>query len=396
MSPHLANGLTVIPPALVPCCFVTSVIFIVGLLVPSLAIRRVFFLCMVAIDTFIAFFATVGNPWQDHGLANTYVSQLLLACDFLVLHDPQRDYHRIDETKYRDLPWWKRIMWAFELSTNMRGIGWNWEAAKVHPPHPSDSMGRFRFVLRQVVRWAFAYVIGDLKLTLFRKRPACHAGGSFFQDGPGWLTLYVAAFYSDISFGMILTHSLLAGVCVLLGISKPSHWPNLFGGFQQAYTVRRFWGRAWHQLCRQFLTANAQFVSRSILGVKKGNPLLRYLELYLTFFLSGAVHWVGSYALLRHHTGANRTMLFFLLQAAVITLEDFIVAFGKRLGIKDGWSVRLLGYVWVVAWLVLLTPIWTEPLVKAGFLELSHQNEFSLVQGIWEGKWHPGYERTGL
>ncbi|KZT51242.1 hypothetical protein CALCODRAFT_443331 [Calocera cornea HHB12733] len=383
--------MTLIPPSV--ACFLASVIFIVGLLVPSSATRRVFFLCMMAVDTLFVFFATTKRTWQ---VDNLCVSQLLLACDFLVLHDSQRDCRRIDEGKYHDLPWWKRILWAIDLAANMRGIGWNWEALKVHPSHPSDSMGRFRFVLRQAVRWAYAYLISDLALTLFRKRAACQAGGSFLQDGPVWQALYVAAYYSDICFGMILVHSFVAGVCVLLGISRPSQWPNFYGGMQQAYSMRRFWGRAWHQLWRRFLTSNAQFISRSVLGLKKGTPLLRYSELYLTFFLSGAVHWVGSYALLRQYAGANRTVLFFLLQAAVITLEDLLVAFGKRLGIKDGWPVRLLGYVWVVAWLVLLTPIWTEPLVKAGFLELSHQNEFSFVQGIWEGKWHPEYERTGL
>ncbi|KZT51238.1 hypothetical protein CALCODRAFT_403913, partial [Calocera cornea HHB12733] len=294
-------------------------------------------------------------------------SSLLLAFDFLVLHDSQRDYHRLGEGKYHDLPWWKRILWAADLSINVRGIGWNWEAVKAHPPHPSDSMGRFRFVLRQAVRWTYAYIMTDLTATLFRKRAACQAGGSFFQDGFGWLAIYVAAWYFNLCFKMIISHSFLAGATVLLGISKPSEWPNFYGGIQQAYSMRRFWGRAWHHLFRRFLTSNSQFISRSLLGLKKGNPLLPYAELYLAFFLSGAVHWLGTWAMLRQYTAPNLTVLFFVLQAVVITLEDFLIAFGKRLGIRDGWAVRLLGYAWVVAWLVLLTPVRSEPLIKAGY-----------------------------
>ncbi|KZT51254.1 hypothetical protein CALCODRAFT_443354 [Calocera cornea HHB12733] len=350
---------------------------------------------MLVLDAYFVFCTTTGEPFSDHHLANGLASNLLLACDFLVLHDSQSEYHRpaLGEGKYHDLPWWKRLLWAADLASNVRGIGWNWEAVKAHPARPSDSAGRGRFVLRQAARWAAAYLIKDLTGTLFRKRAAMHAGGSVFADGPLWTAVYVGAWYGNLCAGMVLSHAFLAGASVGMGVSRPSEWPGLYGGVHQAYSMRRFWGRAWHDLFRRFLTSNSQYLSRTLLGLKKGSRLLPYVELYLAFLLSGAVHWVGTYAMLREHTAPALTVLFFVLQAVVITLEDFLVALGTRWGIKDSWRVRALGYVWVAGWIVLLTPVRTEPLIRAGFFDKGEERAFSVVQGVWEGEWHPGYER---
>ncbi|KZO97794.1 hypothetical protein CALVIDRAFT_456784, partial [Calocera viscosa TUFC12733] len=286
------------------------------------------------------------------------------ASDLLVLHNPCGDLWHMKAGRVLQQPLsWRKVLFALELSNNFRGIGWNFELRSLQSSIPQS---RVRFLMQQVVRGMSAWMLVDITQTIFRHRTACHIDGSIFKDGPAWQSVYVLAGWTNVAGGLVVPHVIAAAITVGLGLYRPEDWPSLFR-LREGYTVRRFWGRAWHHLFRRFLTSNSQFVSRHVLGLQKGNPLLPYVELYLAFFLSGIVHWVGTYAMLRQYTAPNMTLLFFLLQATVIALEDFVVAFGKRMGIKDSWWVRLLGYVWVAVWMVVLTPVRTEPLIKAGY-----------------------------
>ncbi len=53
-------------------------------------------------------------------------------------------------------------------------------------------------------------------------------------------------------------------------------------------------------------------------------------------------------------------MVFFVLQAVDITFEDGFIALARRVaGMSESRFTRLLGYIWVYAFLVLILPIWT-------------------------------------
>lgn len=66
----------------------------------------------------------------------------------------------------------------------------------------------------------------------------------------------------------------------------------------------------------------------------------------------------------RRWTGSS--YWYFLAQAAVITLEDAVVALGRRVGIRDSRAARGLGYAWTVAWLMYVTPFYIDWAVQAG------------------------------
>ena len=63
---------------------------------------------------------------------------------------------------------------------------------------------------------------------------------------------------------------------------------------------------------------------------------------------------------------------YFMLHACAITLEDMAIALGKRLGLKESWRWKLVGFVWVVFVFIILLPGWTD-----GRLAILSKTQFS-------------------
>lgn len=57
---------------------------------------------------------------------------------------------------------------------------------------------------------------------------------------------------------------------------------------------------------------------------------------------------------------------FFLYNGFAIIFEDFVISVGKRLGVKENWVVKLLGYMWTLAWFTYATPRLVDWLMEAG------------------------------
>lgn len=133
-------------------------------------------------------------------------------------------------------------------------------------------------------------------------------------------------------------------------------WPPLFGKLADAWTVRRFWNRFWHQFTRKGLTSFSTGFARA-LGLKKGTNAYSYVHLYTAFFLSGISH-AGSIMILPAQvnlTLQDRTggmIVYFLWQAVAITIEDLVQwVWSTILGgpsASRNWVVRLVGYAWVI------------------------------------------------
>lgn len=60
------------------------------------------------------------------------------------------------------------------------------------------------------------------------------------------------------------------------------------------------------------------------------------------------------------------SMPFFFMQAVVITLEDVLIRTGRRLGVKDSFWTRALGFVWVAIWFGWCVPGFAEDMIRAG------------------------------
>ena len=134
---------------------------------------------------------------------------------------------------------------------------------------------------------------------------------------------------------------------------------------------------SWHSGLRNSFLGTANFFTFDVLRLRRGTLAARYVNLFLVFGISGVFHmssdmtWGVTLADSVEHE-------FFLMQAVGITIEDFVEWVyrvvgprrrpdlseekktrpdGGRKGVET-WQ-RLMGYFWVLSWLVFTTPRWS-------------------------------------
>ena len=122
-----------------------------------------------------------------------------------------------------------------------------------------------------------------------------------------------------------------------------------------------------------------KFVANKVLKFPRGTNRSSYTQLYVAFFLSGLIHCSGDFMVEKRIV--YHSFKFFLLQAVIITCEDFFVYLAKRslrrggielkLGKADeswgGTVVRVIGYFWVIAWASFSFPIFLDGLSTVGW-----------------------------
>jgi hypothetical protein len=69
------------------------------------------------------------------------------------------------------------------------------------------------------------------------KSPAAFASQTFARRSLGWLVYLLCHYYL-----VIVIHSLVVILVVSCTSAESSSWPNLFGKWEDVYTIRRFWG----------------------------------------------------------------------------------------------------------------------------------------------------------
>jgi hypothetical protein len=128
-----------------------------------------------------------------------------------------------------------------------------------------------------------------------------------------------------------MPYQTLAFLCVATNLQTPDDWPPLFGDLSSAYLVSRAWGRTWHQVTRRSLGFLTPHVQRW-LGVKNRGTK-RTTSLICSFFMSGLAHWSGAWNM--PWTPSSHGMFtYFMMQAPVIRMEDYVVDYGKARGVK--------------------------------------------------------------
>ncbi|KAI1792380.1 membrane bound O-acyl transferase family-domain-containing protein [Ganoderma leucocontextum] len=301
-----------------------------------------------------------GDVLGNYVWGSNFGSTLIALPLFFWLDNPMKWRYRDEAAMPETYPLWKRIYYAISILWSPRLIGWDTQVANV-PPLMTKSRAVFlRQAAYTVVKSA---LVVDLAGTYVKLQPLIELRGTpGFPTGlRGYLMASMCLFaYCTKTYASVrLQHSCLAIVCVATGLGNgdPEMWPDLFGSWSDAYTVRRFWGQTWHQLIRRHFSACGKAVS-STLGFKKGSNASSYSKLYTAFFLSGLLHSFGDLAL---GEPFGKSMPFFLTNAVAITFEDAAISVARRLGVgsatktkgKEGppprW-VRVLGYTWVFVW----------------------------------------------
>ena len=147
-----------------------------------------------------------------------------------------------------NFPLTKKLWWMADISHSFRMIGWVQEPRGCYPPHPPPS--RRAFLWKTFFKLIKNIVIVDFTMSVIALSPAFDYRVHDPTDGPEtYLTAvpflrrvpYVLSF--GIGTGAMIdgVHNLGSLVSVGLG-SNPTLWPDMWGRWGDAYTVRKLWG----------------------------------------------------------------------------------------------------------------------------------------------------------
>jgi len=274
----------------------------------------------------------------------------------------------------------ERLVFGFQSIFSFRDAGTPFEVKNV-PPFIYNDLSFVpsapAFVLRSAVTAIICYFVIDF---IESQPPPPNGAETFAKEKVSVLlrlrdiTLQEAVtriavscgFWVLLSSWMMGTSSVLNILCVTLRIDKVENCKSLLGPMSEAYTVRGFWGHAWHQATRKIFAAPANYFVDEWFVFQKYSPPATYSKVFVTFFMSGVVHAIADWSngMDWDKSGALK---FFYFQAAGIVVEDFVQLIYRLISgrdLKDPprlWT-RMLGYVWVGFFLLFwTTPGWFYP-----------------------------------
>ncbi len=296
---------------------------------------------------------------------------LFTILDRLYLNQPEESFKRkgIDDAEDGEgpesLPPAQKILWATELITISRGVGWNWQVGGT-PPAPTD--GRRTFLVKRTMKVLaeYASVIATQSICKWLLTRSSLPDGFLTNTALRFLLWW--GYFSITHMDMSFQEDLLSIIFVGLGIGKrwsqPSAWPPAFGSAASAYSFRNFWGKWWHQSWRRILTSPGMFLVNLVPSLRTPktstmNKIKRSFLILSTFAMSAIIHASGSYYVNRgsKRFSAGGALAFYGSQAAILIGEDAILT---SLGIDDRkpptLTRRLVGYAIIGLYSMILVP----------------------------------------
>ncbi|KAI6034493.1 membrane bound O-acyl transferase family-domain-containing protein, partial [Pisolithus microcarpus] len=295
-----------------------------------------------------------GTGHSDYSFGTTLGAFVLDAIRFLLMIRPLEEYrHETDKVPAYQLPYSRRFFWL--MSIPLRGIGWSFKVIEIAnhsvPSVEPHHLTRRAFVASRLYR-VFAYYILFEVVQLYM-----HCNPIFLSEAPllsqgyflGWLNIMAIPLRIYTSLNWM--YSLVAMIAVGTTLHEPRSWPAPFGKWKDAYTIRRFWGRTWHQFARHHKSRPWDCAS-SLLDAKTKDRepwLMSYTRLCNAFLCSAFMHTCGD--IVNHPNVIGFSIPFFLLQPVGVLVEDVVMEAGKHIGLKKtGWS-KVVGYLWVSLWI---------------------------------------------
>ena len=107
------------------------------------------------------------------------------------------------------------------------------------------------------------------------------------------------------------------------------------------------------------------FLAREVFHLAKGTFASKYLQLFVGFLVSGIAHSGAAMANARTFRD-NGEISFFIAQAVIILIEDHIIDFGRKLGVQDSRTLRILGHLWTIMWFGYSLRPWASGMVGKG------------------------------
>lgn len=186
-------------------------------------------------------------------------------------------------------------------------------------------------------------------------------------------TIITVVWFLDTATQLEIAHCILSLVFVaLFRLDNIREWPPLFGSPSEAYTIRRFWTRFWHQL----FSPSAAIWARAIVDRVPGLESIWLGKVFVAlcvFSMSGGAHALIAWQLGDGH--GYRDMSFFLINFSAVIVEILVSKLSgykadvhKQNPSKPGIGRRICGILWVCGFLIWLTPKVAYPRV---YTELS-------------------------
>ncbi|OJA19966.1 hypothetical protein AZE42_04222 [Rhizopogon vesiculosus] len=305
--------------------------------------------------------AKTGIIFIDYSIGMEFAITAMDAIHLTLLVRPLHVFRQLKQTESADkLSFFERFTWAADLCGSPRAIGWHHQVKL--PEETTKS--RKEFVLARLMRAAKHYVFFDLGLFYMKHNPVFKSPAAFASQ-TNFVHRFLGCFvYVGTNYCMVnVVHALIVAVVVSCTSAETSSWPNIFGKWEDTYTIRRFWGRTWQQFLRRFLAPFGKKMA-SLLGFKPGTSGSAYTQLFTGFFVSAITHAGGDAMTNPSRIGVSCP--FFIYQAFVITFEDMVIIAAQRAGIKETKWTRVLGYVWVASWFIVTATQWNTVISVAG------------------------------
>ncbi|KAI6164408.1 hypothetical protein EDD17DRAFT_1474585 [Pisolithus thermaeus] len=283
--------------------------------------------------------ACTGSKMADYSFGAILGTGVLQSVRFLLLVRPMEEYrHESDKVPAYELPFMQRFFWSLNVVYSPRAIGWSFmnSVVPVEPRHQT----RASFIASRL-RWLLShYLLLDVATLYMRCNPVLSSRASIASQGYIMQCLNVAVACCQYYAMLTCMHCAAAVLAVGLNLSKPQAWPQLFGRWKDAYTIRKFWG------CVKTRTICEPEVA--LTNPRQREPwATSYRRLCYAFVCSAFVHVCGDVMDAPNVIGYSAPYL--LLQPVGVLVEDAVMEVGKRMGLKEGTWTRTVGYVWVVA-----------------------------------------------
>ncbi|KAL1961854.1 hypothetical protein VTN77DRAFT_978 [Rasamsonia byssochlamydoides] len=277
--------------------------------------------------------------------------------------------------------WWDKFIFGLSITCTSRFIGTPYQVRNVprfSNNDPSYVPSRVWFLQKTALTIFLCYL--GLDLTNSNADPELNL--KYFTTGhiPLFRRLHdvsadeilmrtVAAIAAAVSLTSVQrgTYCIVAFLSVLLNLSEPQDWPPFYGSLLEAYSLRKFWSRFWHQTNTHKLSSISNFLVHDVFRLPRGTLVARYARVMAAFAVSAAMHVLIDIAagISIHNSGA---LTFFCTQILGIVVEDLGVGAYRYLLGRDGTrppalAEKLVGFAWVGAFLVWSAPVYLYPMM---------------------------------
>ncbi|KAM5444659.1 hypothetical protein MferCBS31731_000113 [Microsporum ferrugineum] len=322
-----------------------------------------------------------------------------------------------------------RFSWIIDIFLSHRGPHWNWRP-KDFPPLPKQVQSQLARdkdtelnedelweedtrtnLMATLCRTLVYYFCLDLLKVIVIRDPYfvgyIDSPPPPFLDFCGFLAPMVARLYRSTVNGMAVYFAVVfptsLSATVFLAISRTPLrfktrtpfeasflYPPYFGDLLSSILDRGLiglWGTCWHKHFRAGFLAPGNWV-KSVVFLKlnggiKWPPLIFWgLQVFISFTLSGIVHFAGSYTQMAP-TNPSRQFLFFALQIVGIFLQVLIEKLSKRLMPFEVplWLKQLSKSTFVFVWMACSSPLLCDDFV-IGRVWVEEPVPYSLIRAM--------------